>query len=240
MIRPEIIELANQLTERKGEKTLLNNSALYRFVLQDICKRQRFWWRRVVFSFQLAAGTPTYDLTQVTTTPANAMTEILLDEITKLTLILTTNPIQTAEFVPVFDPEAVIELVNNNTLTSPSQGNAQAPGGRYTMDTSGINVIRIDPPDAVYTAYLAGWGMPNPASDTTNDAVPLIPAWGHNTIVLGLVAKVFRWAYGSGNAKTVDAVAEYEQAIQDLAQRKQFDPNYRLQLSMQGNAVRST
>lgn len=239
MTRPEIIELALQLAERKGER-VLQVPALYRFVLQDICKRQRFWWRRIQFSFQLTQGTATYDLTSVTTTPSGAMTEIMFDEITKFTVILATNPYQVAEMTAVFDPEALIDMVNNTTLTSPNSGNNTNPGGRYTMDTSGINTIRIDPPDLNYTAYIVGWAMPNPANDSTNDAVPLIPAWGHNTIVSGIAAKLLNFSYGSANPKTIAMAAEYEQGIADMIQRKQFDPNYRSQLSLSEDAVRST
>lgn len=239
MTRTEIIELSNQLTERKGER-VLNQQSLYRIVVQDIAKRSRFWWRRLQFSFPLVVGQPLYDLTTVVTTPANAMQEVLFDEITKFTVILSANPFQVAEFVPVFDSETLIDMVNNTQITSPTMGNTQAPGGRYTLDPSGINTLRIDPPDLAYTAYIVGWAMPNPASDSTNDKVPLIPSWGHNTIVAGLNAKIFKFAYGSKNEKTIDAMEEYEQGILDLQQRKQFDPNYRSQLILSEDAVRST
>lgn len=239
MTRTEIIELATQLTERKGEK-VLSYQSLYRFVVQDICKRERFWWRRIQFSFNLVAGQPTYDLTTVVTVPATAMTEVLLDEITKFTLILSPSPLQVAELVPVFDAATLIEMINNTQPSSP--GNPAVPGalGRYTMDTTGINVIRTDPPDLAYKAFIVGWAMPNPASDSTNDAVPLIPSWGHNTIVAGICAKVFKFAYGSKNEKTTDAMGEYELGLQDLMQRKQFDPNYTLQMALTESAVRST
>jgi hypothetical protein len=228
------------LTERKGER-VLNLQSLYRFVLQDICKRERFWWRRVQFSFTLTIGTPTYDLNSIVTTPATALTEIALDEITKFTLILTTNPLQVAELTPIFDPEGVIELINNTALTNPGQGNINAPGGRYTLGADNdSHTLRIDPPDAAYTAYIVGWGMPNPGSDSSIDTVPLIPPWGHNTIVSGLVWRIFKFAYGSKNEKSVDAKEEFEQGLQDLMQRKQFDPNYRLQLSLVEDSVRST
>lgn len=240
MTRTEIIELSNQLTERKGEK-VLNLQSLYRFVVQDICKRERFWWRRVRVSFSLVTGQPTYDLSSITTTPAGALTEIALDEITKFTLILATNPVQFAEMTPVYDPEAIIEMVNNTSLTNPTTGNNNGPGGRYTLGADNdYKTLRIDPPDAAYTAFLVGWGMANPGSESTTDSVPLIPPWGHNTIVAGMNAKIFKFAYGSRNEKTLDAIAEYEQGIQDLQQRKQFDPNYRLQMSLAEDAVRST
>jgi hypothetical protein len=226
--RDEIIELANQLSERKGER-VLNLQTLYRFVVQDICKRQRFWWRRVQVTFNLTIGTPTYDLTDITLFPD--LFEIALDEITKFTLITSPNPLQVAELVPVFDPETLIEMKNNVSTQQP---------GRYTMDAGDYKVLRVDMPDAAYQAYIVGWGMANPGSDTFTTKVPLIPTWGHNTIVMGIVAKVFKFAYGSENPKTMDAIAEYEQGLQDLMQRKQFDPNYKLQMSLNESAVRST
>jgi len=208
-------------------------------VVQDICKRQRFWWRRIAFTFQTVQGQGTYDLTTISTTPP--ITEILLDEITKFTLLMTTSPLQVTELLPAFTPESLIEMTANTTPTNPTNGNNNgAVGGRYTMDAGDYKTIRIDPPDAAYTAYIVGWAMPNPGGDSTNDNVPLIPPWGHNTIVTGIVAKVFRFAYGSSNMKSVDSAAEYEQGIQDLAQRKQFDPNYRTQLVTHESAIRST
>lgn len=228
MTRQEIIDLSNQLTERKGDK-VLNLQTLYRFVVQDICKRQRFWWRRILVNFALTPGTPTYDFTNATLFPSLA--EIAIDEITKFTVILTPNPLQKAELTPVFDPETLIEMVLNTQAVAPS---------RYTMDANDYKVIRIDPPDLAYNAYIVGWGMANPGSDTTNDAVPMIPLWGHNTIVAGMTAKIFKFAYGSKNEKTIDAQEEYEQGLQDLMQRKQFDPNYRLQMTLGEDAVRST
>lgn len=239
MQRQEIIELALQLAERKGEKTV-SLPSLYRFVLQDICKRERFWWRRVVFSFTLAAGTPTYDLTTITTTPSNALTEIDLDEITKFTIILTPSPYQVAELVFAPDPETLIDMINNTQITSPLTGDLQSPGGRYCFDGNDYKTIRIDPPDLNYTAYIVGWGMPNPPSDSANDAVPLIPPWGHNTIVEGMKAYLFDFAYGADNPKALGAHSNYEKAIQDLASRRYPDPNYKLQLALSESAVRST
>jgi hypothetical protein len=228
MTRDEIIELANALTERKGEK-VLPLQTLYRFVVQDICKRQRFWWRRILVNFSLTPATTTYDLTNATLFPT--LQEIALDEITKFTVVLTTNPVQTAELTPVFDPETLIEMKLNTVTAAPA---------RYTVDANDYKILLIDPPDLAYNTYIVGWGMANPASDSTSTAVPLIPPWGHNTIVAGMSAKIFRFAYGSQNEKTLDAAAEYEQGIQDLEQRKQFDPNYRLQMSLSEDAVRST
>lgn len=240
MTRQEIIELALQFVERKGEK-VLNLQSLYSFVLQDICKRERFWWRRKQFNFTLTIGQATYDLNTITTVPATALAEIALDEITKFTLILQTSPLEVAELTPIFDPEAVVELINNTSITSPRQGNVNSPGGRYTLGADNdYHTLRIDPPDAAYTAYIIAWAMPNPASDSSVQTVPLIPPWGHNTIVDGMKSFLFEWTYGVDHPRTTGARNRYEQGIQDLQMRKQFDPNYRSQLSLAEDAVRST
>lgn len=228
MTRTEIIELANQLTERKGERVLKLQS-LYRFVVQDISKRQRFWWRRIMVNWTLTPNHKTYDLGDTTLFPT--LTEVAVDEITKFSLVISPNPLNTVELVPIFDPQSLVEMTVNTTQVQP---------GRYTIQQGSSTVLQIDPPDLAYSAYLVGWGMPNPATDSTNDAVPMIPAWGHNAIVSGLCAKIFRFAYGSKNDKTIDALQEYELGIQDLASKRQFDPNYRLQLSLGEDAVRST
>lgn len=228
MTRPEIIELAHQLSERKAEK-VLKLPSLYCFVVQDIAKRQRFWWRRISVSFTLTPGTKTYDLGSAALFPD--LKEIAVEEITKITTIQSPSPLQKTELVPVFDPETLIEMQLNTQQVAP---------GRYTMQAGDYKTILMDPPDLAYLTYLVGWGMPNPASDSTTDAVPLIPPWGHNAIVSGMVWKVFKYAYGSSNEKTIDAMTEYEQGIQDLAAKTKFDPNYRLQMSLSEDAVRST
>ena len=118
MKRTEIIELSKALTERKGE-SVLNFNSLYSFVLQDICKRQRFWWRRVLVNFALTPNTKTYDFTNAALFPSLA--EIAIEEITKFTLILSTNPYKTAELTPVFDPQTLIDMTVNVQQISPSQ-----------------------------------------------------------------------------------------------------------------------
>ena len=209
--------------------------------MQDICKRYRFWWRRVQFSFPLVVGQATYDLNVIMPAANANLVEVALDEVTKFSLVLSPNPLQMATMTPIFDPEAIVEMILNTSPTSPSTGNPNAPGGRYTIGADNdSHTLRIDPPDAAYTAFIVGWGMPNPATASTNDNVPLIPPWGHNSIVDAMCWKIFNFAYGADHARTLAKKADYEQGLQDLMMRKQFDPNYRSQLSLSEGAVRST
>ena len=228
MKRSEILELANQLTERKGDN-ILNLPLLYSRVLRDICKRQRFWWRRVQGSFTMTIGTPSYDLSD--TTIFTGIENIALDEITKFTIILAPSPLSVRELTAVFDPETVIEM---QQVT----GNAQPT--RYTMKPGTSQTLLIDPPDSAYSSYVIGWGMPNPATDSASDDVPLIPSWGHDTIVDGMRVQIFSQVYGDGHAKTNKAVKDFEKGMEDLAMRIKFDPNYARQLAVNGEAIRST
>jgi hypothetical protein len=214
---------------------------IYRIVLQDICKRQRFWWRRVQFTFPLVINQPTYDLSVIMPAANPNLAEVALDEVTKFSLVLTPNPLQMATMTAIFDPEAIVEMILNTSPTSPSSGNPNAPGGRYTIGADNdYHTLRIDPPDMAYTAFMVGWGMPNPATDSANDKVPLIPPWGHNTIVDGICREIFAFAYGEDHPRTLYREKKYELGLQDLMMRKQFDPNYRSQLSLSESAIQST
>lgn len=229
MTRSEIIELSTSLTERKGEK-VLNMKALFAFVCQDICKRQRFWWRRGLVTFTIQANVSTYDLSTITTVPESQLSEIGVEEVIKLQIITSQSPLTFTDLGPVFDADSLIGMMANTTPIQP---------GQYTMEANDYKTLRVDLPDADYTAYLAFWGISNPATDSSSDAVPLIPPWGHNAIVAGLNAKIFKFAYGSKNPKTIDAEKEYEQAIDDLQMKSNFSPNKRTQVILGEAAIQS-
>lgn len=209
---------------------MLSTNSLFAFVCQDICKRSRFWWRRLIVTWPLTANTPTYDFTNAALFPS--LKEIAVEEIQRFTLIIAAGPpLQEVRLMPIFDSEGIIEMTLNTTLAQPA---------RYTIDPLTYSKLRIDPPDLNYTAYIVGWAMPNPAADSVNDVVPLIPPWGHNAIVEGMKAKIFEFAYGPESGKATGARELYEAAILDLLSKKQFDPTYILQLNVKEHAIRST
>src|SRR5437868_15508716 len=89
MTRSDIIELANEFTERKGEK-ILDMNLLFASTCMGICKKGRHWWRKWDVQFNTVQGQTTYDLTNPATfTPA--LTDIAVEEIISISLIIATG-----------------------------------------------------------------------------------------------------------------------------------------------------
>lgn len=236
MTKSDIIELVQQLTERKAEG-ILDMNLVFSTTCQDICKRGRHWWRKFDVTFQLTQGTPTYDLTnaELFTPP---LTNIAVEEIISVVLILQASPLQMADLTPIFDHVGIIAMKNNTQQGQP---------GRYMIDPNTWSSLRVDLPDQTYTAEMTFWAMPNLAKETSSDQVPIIPPFYHDCIVNGMEARVNRRVYGPKDARYVDSAAAYEACILNMMMRPQFTPNYSRQWvddssrrSGGGGAVQST
>lgn len=213
MTRSDCIELANQLTERKGEK-LINLNLLFSTTVQDICKRQRFWWRKLDVTFSLTQGKTTYDFTDATINFSQSLAEIAVEEMITLALILQTSPsLNAPELLPIVDPMGIRAMKQN-----PSQGQPS----RYTMGIDGWNVLRIDPPDQTYTAEMTFWAMPIINTDQSVNTIPLIPPFYHNAIVEGMESRICKRVYGADDRRYLDSQASYEASILKMAMRPQF------------------
>lgn len=218
MTRSDIIELANSLTERKGEK-VLPMMLLFATVCQDICQRGRHWWRKWDVTFNLTQNVKTYDLTNAGNfTPA--LTDIAVEEIVAINLIMQASPLQVVALTPIFDPMGIIAMKQNVTLAQPS---------RYMIDPNTWSSLRIDPPDQTYLAEMTFWAMPNLAKESSSDAVPVIPPIYHNIITSGLEAVINKRVYGPNDARYRDSKETYEQKIVQMMMRPQFTSNYNRQ-----------
>lgn len=216
MTRSDCIELANQLTERKGEK-LINLNLLFSTTIQDICKRQRFWWRKLDVTFSLTQGTKTYDFTDATLNFSQSLAEIAVEEMITFALILQTSPsLNAPELTPISDPQGIRAMKNNPTQGQPS---------RYTMGIDGYSVLRVDPPDKTYTAEMTFWAMPMVNTDQSSNTIPLIPPFYHNTIVEGIEARINKRVYGPNDSRYTDSVNTYEASLLKMAMRPQFTTN---------------
>lgn len=222
MNRTDCIELANQLTERKGEK-ILDMNLLLNSTIQDVCKRQRFWWRRLDVTFNMTQGTTQYDFTTITTTPA--LVEMAVEEIIAIALvsggsIIPTTPPTNPELTPIFDPIGIRAIKQNTVQAQPS---------RYTISTIDWKTLLIDPPDATYVAEMTFWAMPIIDKDTASNVIPLIPPFYHNVLVEGLEARINKRVYGPNDSRFLGAQQAYETSILLMSQRPQYTTNYNKQ-----------
>lgn len=211
----DIIELANELTERKGEK-VLDLRLLLSSVLMDVCKRGRHWWRKWDVTFSIGVNATTFDLTNAALFTPNT-TNIGFEEIISVYLITGTTPLQTVDLTPIFDSMGIREMKYNTSQAQPS---------RYIIDPGTYNSLRIDPSDAAYTGGITFWGMPNLAKETTSDVVPLVPPWYHNILVEGLESRINKRVYGADDTRYIDSKETYEQSILTMMMRPQFTTNY--------------
>lgn len=241
MTRDDAIELANQLTERKAEK-ILDLKLLYSSVLMDICKRNRFWWRKLDITFSLTQGTTTYDFSKITTTPSIA--GIAVEEITVIALILqppsTNTLINAPELTPIFDAAGFRAMKQNTSQAQPS---------RYVMGIDDWKTLRVDPPDQTYTAEMTFWAMPMASStgdiSVESNTIPLIPPFYHDAVVNGLEARINKRVWGPKDSRYISAKADYEACILNMTMRPQYTSNFSRQWtstddSTQGGAIQST
>lgn len=227
MTRDSIIALADKWSEQKGKQYDLQK--LYELQCQHICKQNRFWWRKKFITFNLVVGTPTYDLTSISTTPT--LTETGAEEIVKWTLILQSQPIQTADLVPIYDDDGIFGMLEATQNVQP---------GRYTMGVDALQTLRIDPPDQAYKTRLTFWAMPNFTDESTNTTPPLIPAWHHNAIAEGMASIILENAYGLQDEKSATMRARYEKSLIDMQMRPRFSTDYTQSFDSSEDAVRST
>ncbi len=236
MTRPDIIEQADSLSERKGKQVDLR--LLYARRLQKLARRYRFWWRKCYAVFTLPISTTTIDLTTLTTAvnglaPAAAFTEVGVEEVVTFERVdsATSNPPGLTELDPIIGSDGFIEMLIGTTPSKP---------GRYIFDYGDYKSIRLDLTDAQYQFVLTFWGMPNPPKDSSNDNVPLIPPWYHDVIVDGLIYDIFAASYGEQNSKTIKSLKDYEDGIVDMIMRPQYTGKINSQLISNESAVRST
>lgn len=228
MTRSEILELVNQLTERKAEG-ILSLPLLYQHVLQEFCGENRFWWRKRTFSFATVGSTAQYDLSTITTTPT--LTDISVEEVTRVTYIK--DPSDLVELLPIFDDLTIMEALDISSSTG-------APD-TYTFDLTDYKTLRILPiPDKAYTMRVVAWMTPNPATDSSSNAVPLVPPWLHRAIVAGMEKYIWRSIYGQEDPKFITASQAYDKAVAQAQIRPKFTTNYTAQLISGENSIQST
>lgn len=232
MTKSQIIDAAQKLTE----KILIDQidfSLLFTSVLQEFCAEQRFWWRKKSLSFSTAGATPTYDLTAITTVPANA--GIFVEEITKIFRIDGTSP---CPLSPVTDDEAVAQMIADTVTTDKP--------GSWTIDIAtsltNFQTLRLSPiPNGVYAVKVYFWAMPNINQDSSDETVYIVPVTLHHVLVTAMEKEIWRSAYGEQNPKYLTALNLYNKKVQQARVKPSFAAAKESYFSNRsGEAIRST
>mgnify|MGYP005815899601 CR=1 FL=1 len=197
----QIIDVANSRTDNRGKKLQLNWE-LYT-VIQDLCSRHRWYWRRKRYTFNTAQGTETYDLTDSSVIASSGGLDV--EEIIKNSVFLV-NGATKSQLGVLFDEDLQQSAILNAATQDVPEAVFIEPGTSQTL--------RVTPtPNGAYPIYFFAWAMPNGDYDGATGAIPLIPKYMHPILVKGLEAQINRYTIGEGSAKYMAASAEYESGI---------------------------
>jgi len=232
MTKSQIIKLVQARTEN-SLVGVVDFDDLLNDVIQELCAEFRFWWLKKRLSFSTAAGTATYDLSSIVTSPAGAGPYV--DEITGVVLIDSSgNP---CKLVAIFDDLSIASAVTDATTGQP---------GSYTIETNDLSLFQtlrlMKIPNGIYTVHVFFWAMPNPDADAdSSDEITVIPATKHHILKTGLEKEILRIKYGEQDPKYVTALNEYNKKVEAAKVRPSFSAERELFFeNMDGEAIRST
>lgn len=230
--RTEIIATVNKKTENALDA--LDAASLFNEVLQEFCSEHRFWWRKKRFTFPTVGGTATYDLSDtstVVTTPASIGP--FVEEITYMGRVDGTD---ISKIDPIFDEETIAGWTVSTTQDKPTCFTVDS------NDTQKFQVVRLNPiPNGVYTVHVSAWMMPNPSTDSSDDAIYIVPSIWHHVLQTALERETWRLKYGAQDAKFVTAAELYKKKVAAAKVQPSFSSE-RIQTwnRTDGRAIRST
>jgi hypothetical protein len=205
----DIIEIANQRTERRGEKTL-NLKAELLGVLQEFCQEHRWYWRRKSCVINTVAATYQYDLTEqgvanVTDFEQVSQAGVKLFDASGNVL---------GKLTPVFD-------IDQQEIYAESQDSGQ-PTVYWISENSTLNLYPN--PNDVFRVRIPYWATPGMDPDSLPEEVPLVPPNLYRILIKGLEAQILRYTLGEGAAKYEAARTEYEKLVTKAAMKVNFAP----------------
>ncbi len=220
----QIVEAANKRTERRAE-TKLDLRLEFWFMLAEFCRENHFWWREKHATFNTAVGTKEYDLTADAGANADDFDELRyawrIDSATEKTELL--------QLHSSIDQAAAIEATTNDTVSSCFI----KPGSPQTLHLGA-------PANAVKKVRIAYWAVPQPAVDTTDEVIPLVPGSLHWALATAMEAHILVQLFGENDPRAVVALARRERAVQKAAKLRSWSSQRVFEMRASEDAVRAT
>lgn len=228
MTRSDVIEQAQELTERRGER-VLNMNVLYAQGLQKFLREKRFWWRRKTLSFTSQAGVALYDLSS----SANGLPGATdLEEI--ITVIRYTGPNDFLELDPLFEPinQEIARLDATPATDEPS---------KFMIEPDTYQTLRLyNQPNGALQYVVPYWAIPNPPVDDTSDVIPLVPGYLHYALVDRLRRDIHLFLFGMESDKFKASDAEYQASLAQAEEKPAYSVRKAVELRSSEKAVRSS
>lgn len=231
MTRAQIIQLVQAVTEHHLDDQI-DWPALFNQVLQEFCAEFRFWWRKKRLTFSTVAGTPTYDLTAITTVPANAGQ--FVEEITKVVRVESASSMCKLE--PITDDLAMSGYENDTTQDKPS---VWMPSISDMVNPQAIRLGKV--PNGIYSIYVFFWAMPNPMQDASDETIYVVPPFLHHVVQTALEKEAWRIYKGGTDPRYPTALNLYNKKVSAAKIKRSLDGEHIARFQNIGEeAVRST
>jgi hypothetical protein len=200
----ELIERAHQRTGRKNEGKEIDLRGMVISALQDLCRENRWPFRRMRGTFTSVAGTKTYDLTSATYGDMDDLEEVIAVYYVNGTTVYKVGPSAQSD-------DMVSDLIATDS-GDPS---------RYTLEPGTEGTIRFDKCSSVRTFYVYYWAIPNPSIEDTDDTIALLPSKYHYVLLQYVTAMFWALLPGEGISGP-NATAAYNLYLRqlDLMKRK--------------------
>ena len=230
MTRQRLIQLSDQRTRRIAQGRL-NLDQEFLALLQDFCSEYYWSWRKYSIGFDTAAGTNAYNIG-----PTNGQ-EFECEQIISVKLFPDpTAPAGGGEswrrLTPLYDTDAQDYALEDST---------QGPPAKYFPALGDPDTLIVSPvPDGVYHLRATYWALPNSRYDKLPDDIPLVPAFLHRVLAKGLEAQIYRFCLGEQSAQYSTAFAEYSDAKDKAALKRDFGTGKVREYTVAEHAIRST
>ena len=233
MTRQRLIQLADSRTRRIAQGRL-NLDQEFLALLQDFCSEYYWSWRKYSLAFDTQAGTNEYNIG-----PTNGQ-EFECEQIISVKVFpdpLQPPPVGTQQptwrkLTPLYTTDAMDEALEN-TIPGPPALYFPAPADPDTLIVSPI-------PDNIYHLRVTYWALPNSRYDQLPDDIPLVPAYLHRVLAKGLEAQIYRFCLGEQSEQYSTAFAEYSDAKDRAALKRDFGTGKVREYSSDEHAIRST
>jgi hypothetical protein len=208
--RPELIEMADRRTERRGSKVLnLDNEFI--LCLQEFCLEHRWSWRRKTTRLSIAPTVQSYDLSDPLNANAGDLYQFMQNGVH-----LYTPSGDKVEVTPLFEKDKQDLALDLPTLGQPAQ--------YFMMPGSSLQLVLTPIPDNAYPMRLGYWSVPVFTPATQTDVIPLVPANLQHVLLKKLEAQIFRFTLGEGTSKYQAAKGEYDMLVEKYQSYQGFVP----------------
>jgi len=201
----ELADAIRNITEDSVKK--LKIESWISVELGRIVNRRAYHWRKAALSFDSVAATPTYNLSDIGTTPLNFAPDFL--QFATPLIEFDSSNAKIGEVPFASSAIQVLQMVRDTTVGPPTL---------MTIEPGTVKTLRLSPiPDGIhhysamyYREAVIDWNTAN------QDEIPIIPSAFHYVLYQAMERRAFFYLYGQRDMRSVISAQAEAQCLADL------------------------